>query len=295
MGRNDDATSAFRAAASVTPTGTVTSDPQVVRDAWFRVAVIGELTSQPPVVIEATDAILRLPNGAIVDRVEAYARQSAARLAQGNRGEATEAAQHAVALAPTPEAISALQDDTYTAEAKFVLAEVTRSQAADIAIRVEDAQLETAIERRVQLVIHAHVQYNEAIRVGNPHWSAACGYTIGQMYRALYDSIVEAPVPSDWDEHAISIYRQRTSQRLRPLLQGALRAWEATLDMARRNGISDNDWARRADTQIGELRELILNGGVPRAGNSSSSPPPSGELNATGASASPDPARSAEH
>ncbi len=271
MVRADEAIAAFRAS-----TGTP-RDAALVRDAWFRVAVIGETTSRPPLVIEATDALLALVSLSVVDRVEAYARQAAARLAQNDRAGATRAAEQAVGLAPTPEAVSALQDDTYVAEAKFIIAEATRQQAADIAIRVDDPNLELAIERRVQLVVHSHVQFNEAIRVGNPHWAAACGFSIGQMYRALYEAIVDAPVPPEWDEHAVGIYRQRTSQRLRPLLQGALRAWEATLDMARRNGISDNDWARRADAQIGELRTMILNGGVPPA--RSSAPP--------GASAAP--------
>ena len=271
MGRSDEAVQAFRASAA-TP-----RDAALVRDAWFRVAVIGESTSHPPLVIEATDAVLAMPNGALVDRVEAYARQAAARLAMNDRPGATHAAEQAVGLAPTAEAVSALQDDTYIAEAKFVIAESTRQDAADTAIRVEDPNLEVAIERRVQLVVHAHVQFNEAIRVGNPHWAAACGFSIGQMYRSLYDAIVNAPVPADWDEHAIGIYRQRTAQRLRPLLQGALRAWEATLDMARRNGISDNDWARRTDAQIGDLRSMILNNGVPPAHSQSSSSPPPAE------------------
>lgn len=278
MTRADDAVAAFRASTRAP------RDAVLVRDAWFRLAVVGETTSRPPLVIEATDALLLLANLSIVDRVEAYARQAAARLAQGDREGALRAAERATALAPTPEAVSALQDDTYVAEAKFILAEATRRQAAGIAIRVDDPNLEAAIERRVQLVVHAHVQFNDAIRVGNPHWAAACGFSIGQMYRALYDAIVDAPVPAEWDDHAIGIYRQRTSQRLRPLLQGALRAWEATLDMARRNGISDNDWARRADAQIVELRTLVLNGGVPAA---RSSAPPSDHTSSTPPSSAP--------
>ena len=267
MGRADDAVTAFRAAA------TTPRDAGIVRDAWFRIAVIGESTSRVPLVLEATDAILAIPNVALVDRVEAYARRAAAKLAQHDYEGASHEAELAVGLVPTAEAIHALEDDTYIAQAKFVLAQVSLERAAAIEIHVGDQQLELAIERRVQLVVHAHVQFNEAIRVGNPHWAAACGFSIGQMYRALYEAIVNAPVPSEWDEHAIGIYRQRTSQRLRPLLQGALRAWEATLDMARRNGISDNDWARRADAQIGELRTLILNGGIPPASSAPSASP----------------------
>ena len=197
MGRADDAVTAYRAAAAQA------QEADLVRDAWFRVAVVGESAQRPPLVIEGTNAVLRLPRAGIVDRVEALARQSAALLATGDLSGATRAAQQAVDLAPTPEAVSALQDDTYMAEAKFVLADATRQQAAAIHVVVEDPNLERNIERRVQLVVHSHVQFNDAIRVGNPHWAAACGYTIGEMYRALYDSIVNAQVPADWDAQAI--------------------------------------------------------------------------------------------
>jgi hypothetical protein len=83
------------------------------------------------------------------------------------------------------------------------------------------------------------------------------------MYRALYASIVEAPLPCEWEEPAIRIYRERTGRRLRPLVQGALRAWEATIGMARRNAIADNAWVRRAEEQVEALRRLVLNGPDP--------------------------------
>jgi hypothetical protein len=268
MGRHEDAVAAYREAA------THTQDPALARDAWFRAAAVGETAQQPPVVVEATTAVLGLRGLAIVDQVEALARQAAALLAQGDRPGAARVAERAIALAPTAEAVSALGDDTYIAQARFVAAEVSRQDAAAIEVRVEDPQLELAIERRVQLVTHAHVQYNDAIRVGNPHWAAACGYSIGEMYRALYESIVNAPVPADWDARAIGIYRRRTAQRLRPLLQGALRAWEATQAMARRNGISDNAWVRRTDEQIGALRELVLNGEATPPATPASGPAP---------------------
>lgn len=255
MGRFDEAMAAFRDAVARS------RDSALVRDAWFRVAVVGETVQRPALVIEATTAVLALEGLSIPDRIEALARQAAALLAQGDRASATQVAERAIAMAPTAEAVRALGDDTFIAQARFVVAEATRQEAAAIEIRVDDPQLELAIERRVQRVLHAHVQFNDAIRVGNPHWAAASGYSIGEMYRALYDAIVHAPVPSDWDAHAVEIYRCRTGQRLQPLLQGALRAWEATVAMAGRTGIRDNAWVQRTEEQIGALRALILGSG----------------------------------
>ncbi|MFO0558335.1 MAG: hypothetical protein U0269_09970 [Polyangiales bacterium] len=259
--RAPEAIEAYTASASVAQG----SNNDLARDAWFRVAAVGESANRPADIITATDRVLALPRISLVDRVEALGRQAAARLALGDRPGAARVAQDAVSLAPTVEAVSALGDDTFIAQARFVLAEVSRLEGAAITIRIDapDAELNLAIERRVQHVTHAHVLYNDAIRVGNPHWAAASGYAIGEMYRALYGAIVETPLPCDWEEPAIRIYRQRTGTRLRPLVQGALRAWEATIGMARRNAIADNAWVRRADEQVESLRNLVLHGPDP--------------------------------
>lgn len=260
--RLPDAAAAMRAAAA-SP-----RDPTLVRDAWFRVAVLGEQAQEPAWVVEATDALLANPQAEVADRVEALARRAAALLARGERDAAERAALQAVELAPTPPLVAALGDDTYAAQARVLLAEITRVRASEVIYRVEEPNAEDAITRRVQLVTHAHVQFNDAIRVGNPHWAAAAGYRIGEMYRDLFRAIVDAPVPADWSSTGHEVYRRRTSERLRPLLQGAMRSWEATLTMARRNGISSNEWVRRADEALAELRALILGDG-PRPAPSS--------------------------
>ncbi len=256
LDRLPEAADAMRAAAHAP------RDPELTRDAWFRVAVIGERAQQAAGVLEAADALLARGDISAAERVEALARRAAALLAQNDRDGAERAAEQAVTLAPTPEAVAALGDDTYAAQARVVLGEVYRARAADVVYRVEEPSAEEAITRRVQLVTHAHVLFNDAIRAGNPHWAAAAGFRIGEMYRDLYRAIVDAPTPSDWDARAQEIYRRRTGERLRPLLQGALRSWEATLAMARRNGISDNEWVRRANGALDDLRALIVGDGA---------------------------------
>lgn len=236
---------------------------ELARDALFRIAAVAESASLAPPIVESTTRVLQIPRLSLVDRVEALARQATARLAMGDRDGARRAAEEAITLAPTAESVSALGDDTFIAQARFLLGELSRTEAEALVFRIDDPQLELAIERRVQLVTHAHVLYNDAIHVGNPHWAAASGHRIGDIYRGLYGSIVEAPLPCDWQEPAVRIYRERTARRLRPLVQGALRAWEATIDMARRNGISGNDWVRRTDEQIETLRRLVLQGPDP--------------------------------
>jgi tetratricopeptide (TPR) repeat protein len=249
-----DAAAAMTAAA-------VSRDADLAHDALFRLAAVGASGANPTWVIEATDALQgrSLPL-TITDRVELFARRASARLAEGNLEEAEREAQRAVAIAPTDEAVHALDDDTYAAEARVVLGEVTRRRASAVVYQVEAPDAESAITRRVNLVTHAHLQFNDAIRAGNPDWAAAAGFRIGEMYRDLYDAIVEAPTPPGWDDEQRRVYRAHTAERLRPLLQGALRSWELTLTMARRTGITSNEWVRRASEAIDRLRAAVAGG-----------------------------------
>lgn len=249
-----DAAAAMTAAA-------VSRDADLAHDALFRLAAVGASGANPTWVIEATDALQgrSLPL-TITDRVELFARRASARLAEGNLEEAEREAQRAVAIAPTDDAVHALDDDTYAAEARVVLGEVTRRRASAVVYQVEAPDAEAAITRRVNLVTHAHLQFNDAIRAGNPDWAAAAGFRIGEMYRDLYDAIVEAPTPPGWDDEQRRVYRAHTAERLRPLLQGALRSWELTLTMARRTGITSNEWVRRASEAIDRLRVAVAGG-----------------------------------
>ncbi|MBK6528657.1 MAG: tetratricopeptide repeat protein [Deltaproteobacteria bacterium] len=248
------------AAAAMTAAAT-TRDADLAHDALFRLAAVGASGASPAWVLEATDALQSrsLPM-TITDRVELSARRASARLAENNLEEAEREAQRAVAIAPTEDAVHALDDDTYAAEARVVLGEVTRRRASAVAYRVEAPDAEAAITRRVNLVTHAHLQFNDAIRAGNPDWAAAAGFRIGEMYRDLYDAIVDAPTPTEWDDDQRRVYRARTAERLRPLLQGALRSWELTLTMARRTGITNNEWVRRASEAIDRLRAVVAGG-----------------------------------
>ncbi|MBL8602192.1 MAG: hypothetical protein JNK72_09745 [Myxococcales bacterium] len=247
-----DAAQAFREASRAA------DDPSLTRDAWFRLAVVGESASQTEWVIEAADALLGRRELTLTDRVEALARRAAAQLARNDLDLAERDANEAISLCTTAQIATALDDDTHAAEARVVGAEVTRLRAAAVTFTADAPDSEARITQRANLVIHAHAQYNDAIRAGNPHWAAAAGFRIGEIYRDFYNAILDAPMPQDWEPATREAYRRRVRERLRVLLQGAIRAWEATMAMARRTGITDNSWTRRAEEALNELRSRVL-------------------------------------
>lgn len=256
------------------------TDQTVARDALFRLAVVGEGAQRPELVLEATERLLARPRLELREQVESHARRAVALLAMGRLDEATESGQHAIRLAPSREAISALGDDAHAAMARVAVAEVVRARASAITIRVEgDEGGAGPIRERTRLVMRGHSLFNDALRVGNPEWQAVAGFRIGEMYRDLYRAIVDAPLPREWGEPARAIFRRRAAEQLRPLLSSALTIWELTQSMARRESIQTNEWVRRTSESIEELRSFVTgapsqNSGTPRAPRAPRAAPP---------------------
>lgn len=254
LARWEDAAEAFERASGA-------RDPSLVRDARFHLAAVGEQSRRWRWTLDATAAVLATNPQSSADRAEALGRRAVALLETGDRTGARDAANQAVAIAPDAAGVTAIGDDTWIARSRYVLAEISRVEAETIAIRADSATVEREITDRVTRTVHAHAQFNETIRVGNPEWAAAAGFRIGEMYRDLYRAIVEAPLPTEWGERARAAWHRRTSELLRPLLSGAIRSWEATTSMAQRNGITANEWVHRADEALRELRRAFIEPG----------------------------------
>jgi tetratricopeptide (TPR) repeat protein len=249
------------AAEAIERIATDARDASLVRDARFHLAAVGEQSRRWRWTLDATAAVLASNPQSSADRAEALGRRAVALFETHDRAGARDAANQAVAIAPDAAGVTAIGDDTWIARSRYVIAEISRTEAEEIAIRADRATVESEITDRVTRTVHAHAQFNETIRVGNPEWAAAAGFRIGEMYRDLYRAIVEAPLPAEWGERARAAWHRRTSELLRPLLSGAIRSWEATMSMAQRNGITANEWVHRADDALRELRRAFIEPG----------------------------------
>ncbi len=220
------------------------------------------------------------------ERVEAMARQAQALYGEERFDEASERAQSALSFARTRPEDEPVRDEYFLGAANYVHAETIRLQAEAIEVPVGRVEEQRAVlEGRAQLILRAQRAYFDTIRHRDPHWAAAAGYHIGQMYESFWNAIMNAPVPPPRihiTEANMPIYEEEYRNELallvKPLVRHSIRYWELTLMMVERTGI-ETEWTRRIHQDLETARARLLaqpegTGGLPSSEEEVAPPEP---------------------
>jgi tetratricopeptide (TPR) repeat protein len=151
-------------------------------------------------------------------------------------------------------------DPGLPAEAEYWLGELRRSQFRAQALdpaRMDERTLSNALESKAQLLLSAQEQYLRCIRRGDGDWATAAGFHIGEMYEELHDQLVSAPLPPGLREGQRALYHEQLRDRVRNLVQKAMRIYEETLAVAQRTG-SRGEYVERTQAALSRMRRLLL-------------------------------------
>lgn len=126
----------------------------------------------------------------------------------------------------------------------------------DAAVTQLQSLLGERLEEKCQRLIRAQQKFVRAIRDGHPGWASASGYKVGTMYEALYDDLTTMPAPAELTAPQKELFHSMIRERVRILLQKALRVWEMTASMAGRTG-ADNVWVERTQESMARVKGLL--------------------------------------
>ena len=199
------------------------------------------------------------------ERVEAMARAAQAHLGAGQQREAAERARSALAYARTRPEDDRVRQIYHLAAANFVYAETLRIRAEAVELPEGGVAVQRPVlERRAQLILAAQREYFDTMRHTHPHWAAAAGYRIGEMYDHFWEAITTAPVPPPSremteEERAIydEEYRLSLARLVKPLIRHSIRYWELTLLMVERTGVN-TEWREKIEEDLARARERLL-------------------------------------
>lgn len=233
-----------------------------VLDAWFRMGLVfndaKNFTAAADVYAQiATRKDLTLP-----DRVEAMARRGVAQFAQKDWMASERTLRETLAWYRQHESEERLDNDFFLAEAAYYLGEVAHEQYRALPVRLPEKQMAKDLEAKARLLLVAQSRFIDAMKVNHVEWATAAGFQIGELYREFYDDIVGAPVPSQLKGEARDVYLEEVKKQVKTLLQKAIAIHEKNVLMAERLG-EDNEWVRRSNQQMDQLRKLVLPGPVP--------------------------------
>jgi tetratricopeptide (TPR) repeat protein len=157
-----------------------------------------------------------------------------------------------------------LRDDTrdgyLPSQAQFYLAEIFRQHFLDVKLDPTNrtqAELLQDLEYKAQMLLSAQGHYLRCIRVGHGEWATASGYRIGELYQALYESMVDAKPPSDLDADQVDVYREELKNRIRVLVTKAIDAYEQTLATAERVHAT-NPFVQETRSQLEKMKGLMV-------------------------------------
>ncbi len=143
------------------------------------------------------------------------------------------------------------------AEAEFRLAELAAGRFLAAPLRLPEAQMQTDLEAKAQLLLAAQAGFLRTMRWGDPEWATAAGYRIGKLYIDLHAAMEAAPTPDDLSAEEVQVYRGLLRERLAVLLRKALKVFEMTLGLAERTR-SDNAWTRAARAEMERVEKQVL-------------------------------------
>ncbi len=229
-----------------------------VKDALFRIAGAYEALEVWKDAVKTFDRLLDERSDLEgIERVECFARRGAALIHLGEPARATESLKRALFLFRSGTGISPSESTYYYGMARFKLGEILETEMQDIALPADEALMAPALERKCRRLLDAQIEYTHAIRIAHPHWAAAAAYRIGNLYRALWDDLLAAPMPEGLDAEERVIYLDILKQRIRVLLTKAVRQWERVLKMAERLDLK-NEWVDRTRRDLDEVRRLLV-------------------------------------
>ena len=123
--------------------------------------------------------------------------------------------------------------------------------------RADEGALTAELERKSELLLAAQEEYLSAIRLGDERWAVAAGYRVGELYDGLRAQVLEAPLPPGLDEEQADSYRAELRREVRVLAAKAMTAYEETLALARRAGVSDVRFLADAEDSLERLRAAV--------------------------------------
>lgn len=245
--------------------------PRSLEDALFRLGgCYAELQRWSDSAI-TFERLLRREGLSISDRVEALARKGLAHFRLQQHESARRDLRRALDLAREHADEEPLERSFFVGLSQYYVAAIPHVAFREAELSAGE-QLQAQMDEKARLLLVAQGRYIRTIRIGNPYWAAAAGFQIGSLYREFYDSLM-AVLP-DFKAQArknarraktsvevayrelVAAYFRQLHDRLRPLLQKAIRVFERNVLVAQRLGVRSG-WVAKSRYQIEELKRLL--------------------------------------
>lgn len=94
--------------------------------------------------------------------------------------------------------------------------------------------------------------FAEVAKIGDPHWTSAALFMLGESYQNFADTLFDAPVPPELNEEEAEVYKLELQDKAFPIEDKALQAYQKQLSTALKLGI-ENEWTEKTRAKLRKL------------------------------------------
>ena len=141
------------------------------------------------------------------------------------------------------------------AEVHFQRGEVYRRHMGEIQLKMPLLAIKRGIADKTRFFRKSLYAYVEAIKVNHTYWAIAAGHQLGVLHEDIYEDLLQAEYPSDFDEETLAYYFFELDKKLAPLISESIAIYEKTITISATQG-AKNDWVKSTQKSLIRLRNL---------------------------------------
>ena len=188
------------------------------------------------------------------DRAECHLRRSMARLSQKKYAEADR--DLSSAMSHISGAIgSNYKGNEALAEVHFQRGEVYRRHMGEIQLKMPLYEIKRSIADKTRFFRKSLYAFVEAIKVNHTYWAIAAGHQLGVLHEDIYEDLLNAEYPSNFDDETLAYYFFELDKKLAPLISESIVIYEKTITISATQG-AENTWVHSTQNSIKRLRAL---------------------------------------
>jgi len=141
------------------------------------------------------------------------------------------------------------------AEVHFYRGELYRRHMKHIKLKMPLKRMKRLFADKILFFRKSLYAYVDCLNVRHVYWGIAGGHQLGKLHEELYESIIWAETPPDFDPETEAYYLFELEKKLAPLLKESISLYEKTMTLSVTHGLN-NEWVTATQDGLNRLRDL---------------------------------------
>ena len=223
-------------------------------DGQFRLGFNLTKASQPERAIALYERLLTTTPIIGFDRAECHLRRAIAQLLLGRFALADR--DLSLAISHINGSIGAQREgNELLAEVHFYRGELYRRHMKHIKLKMPVKRMKRLFADKILFFRKSLYAYVDCLNVRQVYWGIAGGHQLGKLHEELYEAILWAETPADFDPETEAYYLFELEKKLAPLLKESISLYEKTMTLSVTHGLN-NEWVTSTQDGLSRLRDL---------------------------------------